>query len=69
VQDPFDPDLLTPEQRAREVAELLARGYLRLRKLLAFPGAPAPQERGRQREKELDAPGDQSVHVPRHGGA
>ncbi len=35
-RDPFDPALMTPDERAREVAAILARGYLRLR---AF-GAP-----------------------------
>ena len=74
MQDPFDPDLLTPEERTREVAGLLATGYLRLRELRAAPGgaatsavlAPYP---GRQRENDLDARGDRSVHVPRQGGA
>jgi len=74
VQDPFDPDLLTPEERTREVAGLLATGYLRLRELRAAAhGGPAPgvpaAEPGRQRENDLDAPGDRSVHVPRQGGA
>ena len=29
MQDPFDPDAMTPEACDREVAELLATGYLR----------------------------------------
>jgi hypothetical protein len=66
VRDPFDPEALTPEERLREVASILAQGYLRHRALRANPAAadapPAP-EPGRQAENELDGPGDQSVHV------
>lgn len=63
--DPFDPDLLTPEERTREVGELLARGYLRRRALHASPTAapPPPETPPSQPENDLDAPGDQSVHV------
>ena len=73
MQDPFDPDALTPEARAREVAELLATGYLRHR-ALRTPGADAtcvsgPSEGGSQPENEVDDPGDQSVHVPRADGS
>jgi hypothetical protein len=33
VQDPFDPAVMTPQARMREVAEILAQGYLRHRAL------------------------------------
>ena len=35
MQDPFDPDAMTPEQRERELSALLATGYLRHRALPA----------------------------------
>ena len=40
MPDPHDPEFLSPEARAREVALLLATGYLRLRTLgrLRSPG-------------------------------
>ena len=38
MQDPFDPAAMTPEERDREVATLLATGYLRLRRLRADSG-------------------------------
>ena len=49
MPDPNDPELLSPEARAREVALLLATGYLRLRTLRPEAPAPtpeAPQETG-----------------------
>jgi hypothetical protein len=40
VLDPFDPADMTPDERSREVAGLLARGYLRLlRKRAREPSA------------------------------
>ncbi len=69
MQDPFDPDSMTPEQRERELAELLATGYLRHRTLLARSAVAAcvsgPEEGGRQPENEVDASRGQSVH-PTH---
>ena len=62
VKDPFDPDLMTPEARAREVAEILATGYLRHRELRARgpaeSAAAAAPETGRQPENDLDDMGD-----------
>ena len=62
MTDPFDPDLMTPEARAREVAEILATGYLRHRELRArtatATAAAAPPESGRQPENDLDGPPD-----------
>lgn len=71
MHDPTDPALLSEGQRADEVTAILARGYLRHRRLRAAaspeaqvlaapPGAADPS---RSRENELDAPGGQSVHV------
>ena len=73
MQDPFDPDAMTPEQRERELAELLATGYLRHRALRA-PGAASncvagPDEGDRQRENEVDGVAEQSVHVPHADGS
>ena len=73
MQDPFDPDAMTPEARAREVAELLATGYLRHRTLLARNAVAAcvsgQEEGGRQPENEVDASAEQSVHVPHTDGS
>ncbi|MCG3132929.1 MAG: hypothetical protein HMLKMBBP_00015 [Planctomycetes bacterium] len=73
MQDPFDPDAMTPEQRERELSALLATGYLRHRALRA-PGAastcvPRPDDGDRQREKEVDGVAEQSVHVPHADGS
>lgn len=54
MQDPFDTATMTPEERAREVAAILARGYLRD---LATRSKPAPPSTG----KALDASGDQTA--------
>ncbi len=78
MQDPDDPDAMTPEARAREVAELLATGYLRYRALRARGAAPdaVPGDSGRpaeeprrQPENEVDASGDRSVHASRAVGS
>jgi hypothetical protein len=77
VDDPDDPALMTEEARAREVAELLATGYLRYRALRARGAAPATppgsserltEEPPRQPENEVDASGEQSVHPTRADG-
>ena len=74
MQDPFDPDAMTPEARAREVAELLATGYLRHRALRARDQGntcvPAPPGAGlRQPENEVDARANRSVHASRAAGS
>ena len=38
-----EPDEMTPDERAREVAEILARGYLRLRAIASFLGDGIPK--------------------------
>ncbi len=71
MQDPTDPELLTPDERLAELGLILATGYLRhraARRVAVGPSAPpeahpAAQESNRSRENELDGPGDQSVHV------
>jgi hypothetical protein len=76
LQDPNDPDLMTPEERLAEVGLLLATGYLRHRAARVAQSAPAPPTEpaegpptsGRSPENDLDAPGDQSVHVRRAEG-
>jgi hypothetical protein len=78
VQDPIDPDAMTPEERERELAELLATGYLRQRRLLnctllarnaVAACVSGPEEGGRQPENEVDASADRSVHVPHADGS
>ncbi len=77
MQDPFDPDLMTPEERTREIAELLATGYLRHREMRASGAVPGDHadirargpESPREPENELDAPGDQSVHASQSDGS
>lgn len=55
MQDPLDPASMTPEERHREVAAILATGYLRLR---APGGAPLSP---RSPQRDLEEPGD---HAP-----
>ena len=67
MQDPFDAADLTPEARTREVASILATGYLRHRALrgrdVGDTCVPAPPGAGlRQPENEVDARADPSVH-------
>jgi hypothetical protein len=78
VDDPDDPALMSEEARAREVAELLATGYLRYRALRARGAAPATppgtserpaEEPPRQPENEVDASRDRSVHASRAVGS
>ena len=42
----LDPGDMTPEERAREVAAILAQGYLRLRENGPLPGDSAPKPEG-----------------------
>ncbi|MCE9634704.1 MAG: hypothetical protein K8T90_03275 [Planctomycetes bacterium] len=74
MQDPFDPDAMTSEARTREVASILATGYLRHRALRARDVGdccvPAPPGGDlRQPENEVDARANRSVHVPRAAGS
>jgi hypothetical protein len=62
MQDPLDPAAMTPEERAREVASILAAGYLRHRAIRAPAGAPPPvPDTSPETEKGLDRPGDQAA--------
>ena len=73
MQDPDDPDALTPEARARELADLLATGYLRHRTLSARNAGSACvsglDTGDRQRENEVDGLAERSVHVPHADGS
>ncbi|MCE9638176.1 MAG: hypothetical protein K8T90_20940 [Planctomycetes bacterium] len=73
MQDPDDPDAMTPEARARELAALLATGYLRHRTLSARSAGSTCvsglDEGDRQRENEVDGLAEQSVHVPHADGS
>lgn len=53
MQDPFDTAMTTAGERTREVAAILARGYLRL-------CAMRPKEPPPSTENALDESGDQS---------
>lgn len=70
VLDPDDPDAMTAEARSREVAAILATGYLRML-ASSRPGAPEasvsqPSESMRSRENELAVLGDhERVCAPR----
>lgn len=52
------PERMTPEQRRREIASLLARGLARLR----MTGAPASAGAAAESQKGLGFTGYQSVH-------
>lgn len=72
MQDPNDPESMTPEERVAETGRILAAGYLRhrARRPPAAAASPAPVRSpvsgkpSRSPENDLDRPGDQSVHVP-----
>ena len=53
------PDRMTPEQRRREIASLLANGFVRLRSADSRPSAGRTSES----EFELGFSGHQSVHT------
>lgn len=55
--DPSDPSSSTPEERTREIAVILARGYLRLR-AMGLRDAPTPPPTGQYspREDPRDTP-------------
>ncbi len=42
MHDPFDPAASTPEERTREIASILAAGYLRLRAMGLREGPTPP---------------------------
>ncbi len=53
-----DPELMTPRERQREVAALLARGFLRMR----LRHVHSREECVSPPEKSLDFTSEQSVH-------
>jgi hypothetical protein len=55
MNNALDPNLMTAEERLREIGEILAAGLLRLR-------AKQAAESGYRRETFLDFPASQSVH-------
>ena len=61
MQDPFDPALITPEERDREVAAILATGYLRLRRSGTPSTPPLPPC---SPENSLEQPGDHAPPCP-----
>ena len=62
-----DPAAMTPEQRRREVAAILARGVLRLRACRPPAAVPspryAPEESSEPRTIPLDVPAGTRLHV------
>ena len=56
------PECMTPEQRRREVASLLARGLVRLRQANAVPSARAASGTGPESRLDLAISGHQRVH-------
>lgn len=61
----LDPSLLTPDERRREVAAILAAGLRRLRDRAALASAPDPEILSDAAEKPLEAVPENplSVHV------
>jgi hypothetical protein len=61
----LDPSLLTPDERRREVAAILAAGLRRLRDRVALASVPAPKNPSETAEKPLEAVPENplSVHV------
>ena len=60
------PSELTPDQRRRELAALLARGLRRLRDRAALPGDPTSAIRSEASNSALEAVADKSLTV--HAG-
>lgn len=61
-----DPSELTPQQRRREIAEILAAGVLRLRKLRVLaPGQPSsrPKTVAESSTDRLEVPGETVLSV------
>jgi hypothetical protein len=61
----FDPALMTPDERRREVAAILAAGLRRLRDRSALASVPASENLSETAEKPLEAVPENplSVHV------
>lgn len=51
----FDSALMTPDERRREVAAILAAGLRRLRDRAALASVPAPENPSKTAEKPLEA--------------
>ena len=60
------PSELTPDQRRRELAGLLARGLRRLRDRTALPGEPTSANPSEASDSTLEAVPDKSLTV--HAG-
>ena len=61
MRDPFDAATMTPEERAREVSAILARGYLRHL-------GTHPKEATASTENALDGSGPQTPQCAPEGG-
>ena len=66
-----DPAVMTPSQRRREIAAILARGVLRLRQCREYPPdsqpsctAETPEESSESGQDRLDVGAKTSPHVP-----
>lgn len=60
----MSPEELTPDERLQEVAELLARGILRLRKRLVIAGKGMRSEPKESAANSLDVGPEMSLTVP-----
>lgn len=67
IADPRNPAAMTPHERRREIAVILARGVLRLRQAAqASPGSRSSRTPGipaKQRQNGLDEGAETSPHV------
>jgi hypothetical protein len=69
MEEPFaDPAAMTPQERRREIAAILARGVLRLRENAPIPHGSRPsrvvENLSNQRQNGLDVGRRTSPHVP-----
>ena len=65
MQPDLDPSLMTPDERRREVAAILAAGLRRLRDRVALASVPAPENLLESEREPLEAVPENplSVHV------
>jgi hypothetical protein len=67
IADPRNPAAMTPRQRRREIASILARGVLRLRQAgqtcHGSRSSRTPENPAKQRQNRLDEGAETSPHV------
>lgn len=65
LHSPDDPADLTPDQRRREIAAILARGILLLHHTRQLAPEAAASEPKEPRQKDLEVPATSRPHVTR----